>query len=101
LPDEYPQFSDVCTLLGTEEVTVESIKAFCEKHNLPCRAIDMKGIGNEVYVWELLRQIAERTYHEKEMEYLKVMATDNTQAKVKQAAEEAWNEASRFYNTQD
>lgn len=98
LPSDHESYDVVSELLGTKDVTKSVIEEFCKTNMIPCRAADPKTIDKEVYVWELLRQIAESKSAEKEMAFLKTMSTENSHEKVKEAAKEAWNGVIRYHN---
>jgi hypothetical protein len=98
LPSDHESYDLVSELLGTKDVTKSVIEEFCKTNMIPCRAADPKTIDKEVYVWELLRQIAESKNSEKEMAFLKTMSTENSHEKVKEAADKAWKDATRYHN---
>lgn len=98
LPSDHESYDVLSKLLGTKDVTKSVIEEFCKTNMVPCRATDPKTIDKEVYVWELLRQIAESKSSEKEMAFLKTMSTENSHEKVKEAAKEAWNGVIRYHN---
>ncbi len=98
LPSDHESYDVVSKLLGTKDVTKSVIEEFCKTNMIPCRAADPKTIDKEVYVWELLRQIAESKSSEKEMAFLKTMSTENSHEKVKQAAAKALSDATRYHN---
>jgi len=98
LPSEDKYYPLLSKLLDSKDVTIDKIREYATANKMPCRAVTIEAIDKEVYVWELLRQIAEGKSTEKELDFLTTMATGNSHWKVKQAAEEARNAALKYHN---
>ena len=99
LPDDYRDLKKIRALIGIQHVTRGQLKKWCIENKVPNQFTEVSKMDKDLYIWEQVRLIAERKDVRGATKRLNDLATRSTITKIKNLAQKALDEVSRFENT--
>lgn len=98
LPDDYKDLAEIRKLLGIEHVTRGQLKKWCIDNKVPNQFTELASMDKELYIWEQVRLVSEKKDVKGGIKRLRDLATRSTIPKIKNLAQRALQEVTRFDN---
>lgn len=98
LPSDYKDYERITKLLDHKEITRGFLKKWCIDNKVPNQFTELSSMDKELYIWEQVRLVTEKRDVKGATKRLNDMASYSTIPKIKNLAQKALKEVTRFSN---